>query len=191
MYTTVSQKYKKSIKIIHPGEFHASDRDELIGTLLGSCIAVCLHDSFNGISGMNHFMLPGRVEGGILSDPSGRYGVIAVNELLCHLRGLGAEGKYLTAKIFGGGHVVDTEMKYISIPEDNIKIAKIMMEMEDITIVKMDVGSNYTRKILMDVKSGNVFLKKIVNANVLDMISRRDMEYKNIRLKGIAGHSST
>jgi len=44
MYVHVSSKYGKKMTIIHPGEFYVSETDELIGTLLGSCVALCLID---------------------------------------------------------------------------------------------------------------------------------------------------
>ena len=34
------------------------NRDEVLCTVLGSCVAVCLCDSERGAWGMNHFMLP-------------------------------------------------------------------------------------------------------------------------------------
>ena len=52
MYLRHSAKYGKAIKIIHPGEFYTSQEDELIGTLLGSCIAVCLICRDKGIAGV-------------------------------------------------------------------------------------------------------------------------------------------
>lgn len=43
---------------ILPGEFYVSKNDELISTVLGSCIAACVYDEKAGIGGVNHFMLP-------------------------------------------------------------------------------------------------------------------------------------
>ena len=59
MYIRQSIKFGKDVKIIHPGEYYVSSENELIGTLLGSCVAVCLIDTEKGMAGMNHFMLPG------------------------------------------------------------------------------------------------------------------------------------
>jgi len=36
---------------IHPGEYHASGKDVVISTLLGSCIATCLYDPLTGLQG--------------------------------------------------------------------------------------------------------------------------------------------
>ena len=47
------------------GEQRVSDNpNEVLSTLLGSCVSACLHDAVAGIGGMNHFLLPGDAEGG-------------------------------------------------------------------------------------------------------------------------------
>ena len=43
---------------ILPGECYVSNQDEVIYTVLGSCISVCIRDRRLGVGGMNHFMLP-------------------------------------------------------------------------------------------------------------------------------------
>lgn len=155
-------RLKKKITIIQPGECHVSADDDMVGTLLGSCVAVCLHDTVRRVSGMNHFMLPGRiVKNDLFNDKSARYGINAINTLLAMMEERGASRDTMTAKIFGGGHVVLAPLDSNAIPLDNIRIARAMLEMEDIPIVEMEVGGHIARKVLMDVKSGRVFLKNI------------------------------
>ena len=43
---------------ILPGEYYVTKENELITTVLGSCISACIRDKESGIGGMNHFMLP-------------------------------------------------------------------------------------------------------------------------------------
>jgi chemotaxis protein CheD len=177
MYLRKSIKYDKNIQIIHPGEFFASGDDLMIGTILGSCIAVCLIDEEEGLGGMNHFMLPGKIrEKDIMADKTARYGITAMNSLFAEMIRLGAIMSRLSAKIFGGGHVLNTG-NITAIPEDNIRLARVMLEMEDIPIVASDVGGEYTRKIMLEVKSGSVFQKKTTRADVINDINERDMKY--------------
>ncbi len=186
MYIRHSGKYQKDIKIIHPGEYYISNEDELIGTLLGSCVSVCLFDEESAIAGMNHFMLPGKISHtDMFTDKSARYGIIAINDLVHGMVESGAGRNRIKAKIFGGGHVLDT--KTISIPNDNIRLAKAMMEMEDIPIVKVDVGMNYTRKILFEVKTGKVFLKKSTRADVIKKVFKEEKEFAKRRFKNVKG----
>lgn len=178
MYIRHSEKYEKGVKIIHPGEYYVSEDDEIIGTLLGSCVAVCLIDHRRGIAGMNHFMLPGRITSAdIFADRKARYGITAINHLVHTMEAHGTRKEDVVAKVFGGGHVLDTINDAHTIPQDNIRIARVMMEMEDIHITHSDVGGIYTRKLLLDVKSGTVYLKKTTRNELFEQINQRDLEY--------------
>jgi chemotaxis protein CheD len=166
MFTLNDARYGKPLKIIHAGEYYASGKDELIGTLLGPCVALCLFDPEMGIAGMNHFMLPGRSRGISECGDSFRYGVSAIHSLMESMKSMGVEKQNLRAKIFGGGNVLDLRQRSNTIPEDNVRLAKIIMEVEDIPIDEVDVRGTYTRKLMMDVKSGKVFLKKTVSCEI-------------------------
>ena len=178
MFERPSIKYGRSITIIHPGELYASDKDELIGTLLGSCVALCLYDEEAHIAGMNHFMLSGRItKKDVFSDESAKYGINAIKKLLKLMIQKGADRSRIKAKIFGGGHVLSIPEMSWAIPDDNVRLARAMMELEDIHIVKSDVGGGYTRKIMMDVQNGKVYLKRSTREEVIQELEIRDSEY--------------
>ena len=68
--------------VIHvtQGRYQISDRPgDVLCTVLGSCIAACLHDPVRRIGGMNHFLLPG-------TDPAEtgnvKYGAHAMEQLI-------------------------------------------------------------------------------------------------------------
>lgn len=178
MYIRNNTKFGKDIKIIHPGEYYVSGLNELIGTLLGSCVAVCLFDPEKGLAGMNHFMLPGRITSrDIFSDKKAKYGITAINRLMASMFEGGSKKENIIAKIFGGGHVLDSIKTSSSISDDNVRLARLMMEMEDIPIVENDVGGEFTRKLLLDVKTGKVYLKKSTRKSVIEEIERQELEY--------------
>lgn len=178
MYIRNLSKYGRPVKIIHAGEYYISAGNELIGTLLGSCVAVCLHDPERHISGMNHFMLPGRIsQADIFQDRTARYGVIAMNNLLDEMIAKGARKEHLIAKIFGGGKVLDLERKTNTIPNDNVRLAWVLLEMEDIPVAETDTGGIYTRKLMMDVRSGTVYLRRSSNRKVLERVSSEQFEF--------------
>jgi chemotaxis protein CheD len=182
MYTRESSKYGKLVKMIHAGEYYTSAENELIGTLLGSCVAVCLYDRVRGISGMNHFMLPGRIsKADIFQDRSAKYGIIAINRLLERLRELGARRDNLVAKVFGGGSMFEFERRLNTIPDENVRLAKIILELEDIPITELDTGGRFTRKVMMDVQSGRVYLKKTTSREVLERVFSDEMRYATRR----------
>jgi len=178
VHVVTRHRLGKNLNIIYPGEFFITGKDELIGTLLGSCVSVVLHDSENKIGGMNHFMLPGKInKTDILNDDNARYGIAAINKIVSDILAGGASRKYLTAKIYGGGNIIkffNMTGRQNFIPADNIRVAKLFMEIEDIPIVGMDVGEDFTRKIIFDVKSGKVFLRKFRSGEVNEIVSIRD-----------------
>jgi len=158
------RKYGKPMMIIYPGEYYVSSKDEYIATVLGSCISVCLHDSETKISGMNHFMLPGKItekDRFTKDEISSRYGISAIKNLIESMYRNGAMKNNLKAKIFGGGNVIDLNRPQGPVAEGNIRLARIMVELEDIPIVLEDIGGKATRKIIMEAQTGKVFLRRM------------------------------
>lgn len=178
MYVNNSHKFGKPLNIIYPGEYYVTGEDEFIGTLLGSCVAVCLFDPEKKIGGMNHYMLPGRIsEADVFNDENARYGIAAITTLLSEIIKAGASRDNLKSKIFGGGNIIkflDISGKSSLIPSDNVRLAKLFMEIEDIPILAFDTGFDYTRKLIFDVWSGRVFMRKIRKDNVNSIVSLRD-----------------
>ncbi|HPS57242.1 MAG TPA: chemotaxis protein CheD [Spirochaetota bacterium] len=178
MYIKLRNKLGKKINIIHPGEFFVTREDELIATLLGSCVAVCLHDGVNCIGAMNHYMLPGRITKSAADDDSTtKYGIASINTIIRLMLENGASKKNITARIFGGGSIIkslSSGSNSSMIPADNVRLARLMMEMEDIPIVGSDVGADYTRKIIFDVHTGKVYLRKMRGEEVKNLVLQRD-----------------
>ena len=88
------------------GEQRVSDNpNEVLSTLLGSCVSACLHDPVAGIGGMNHFLLPGESDGGS-SGAAERFGVHAMELLVNAMLARGAVRSRLEAKLFGGARTL-------------------------------------------------------------------------------------
>jgi chemotaxis protein CheD len=97
----------KKIKI-GPGEHYVTKRsDELIVTVLGSCVAACIRDPVAGIGGMNHFMLPESATGtwGEASATM-RYGNFAMERLINDILRGGGKRNRLEVKVFGGAAMI-------------------------------------------------------------------------------------
>ena len=104
---------------IYIGGVHATDQPEVVKTLLGSCISVCLYDPITQVGGMNHFMLPrgsARRHQGDLT----RFGVHAMDYLIGQMMKLGGDRRRFVAKCFGGGHVLDMQESVAGVPQQNI-----------------------------------------------------------------------
>jgi len=71
-------------------------------TVLGSCVAACIHDRSAGIGGMNHFMLPDDgSDASQSSSDSMRYGAYAMEVLINEMIKRGGRRERFEAKVFG------------------------------------------------------------------------------------------
>ena len=93
------------------GKFYLTTRaDEVIVTVLGSCVSACIRDVQTGVGGMNHFMLASDAAGQWGSDQkSTRYGNFAMEKLINELIKAGCPRERMEIKVFGGGNVTDTQ----------------------------------------------------------------------------------
>ena len=70
---------------VAPGDHYVTnDPNEVVVTLLGSCVAACARDTVTGVGGLNHFLLPSSdahdlAQGG---DEAMRFGDFAMETLL-------------------------------------------------------------------------------------------------------------
>lgn len=180
-----SYKHKKKVYEIFAGEFYVTDRDNVfLETLLGSCVAVCLQDKLAGISGINHFMLPGTrsVEDIILGE-NAKYGINAMELLINEMLEYGAFRERLEAKVFGGGRVLTNGLSKIGV--HNIKFVKAYLNMEGIPVIASDVGGVYGRKIIFYTGNFSVYMKKVhIDKRT---ILREKAIYKNMEDKNKKG----
>ena len=101
------RSFKLETAKLLPGEYYVTDRNMMLVTVLGSCVAACVRDPRHGIGGMNHFMLPDVAgDGDSPVSNSARYGTYAMEILINQLIKLGARREALEAKVFGGGNVL-------------------------------------------------------------------------------------
>jgi chemotaxis protein CheD len=154
------EAFKKNVKIINIGEYYATDKEEGIATVLGSCVCACIYEEDRGIGGMNHFLLPGdfRSEEIFLS-PVARYGMFAMELLMGELIKLNVDRNKLKAKVFGGAQVVKGLQSEVG--PNNIKFIKTFLDMEGIPIISSDLGGESARKIFFFPKTGKAMVKKI------------------------------
>lgn len=126
------------------GECHVSGSAEIvISTLLGSCIAACMHDPLARVGGMNHFLLPGEAGPG-QGGQSSRYGVHLMELLINGLLKLGASRDRLEAKIFGGANIIKG---LGSIGTSNATFAREFLERERISCTGGSVGGGQGRRV--------------------------------------------
>lgn len=192
MYRRFHHRLKRNMVIITPGEYYVTMQDEVIATVLGSCISVCIKDEKNGIGGMNHFMLPGDFsQADVFTSNSGRYGMYAMELIMGDLIKMGGDRQNLTAKVFGGGHVLQTMAPSpTNVPASNIDFVKSFLSMEGIPVVSSDVGGRLGRKILYLPKTGKVFLKRLT-AQMGNKLADREHTYQRVLKQEVAKEDLT
>ncbi|MCP3848712.1 MAG: chemoreceptor glutamine deamidase CheD [Gammaproteobacteria bacterium] len=166
---------------ILPGEYYVTMNDEIVSTVLGSCVSACIRDNVFCIGGMNHFMLPHTsedVEFHVDAGPStiaSRYGSYAMEMLINDILKHGGRRENLEVKIIGGGKILKN-MSDVGIR--NIQFVEKYIAMEGIPLLGEDTGDIYPRKVVFHPHSGKVKVKKLRSLHN-DTLIKREEEYQH------------
>jgi chemotaxis protein CheD len=154
--------------IVYPGQQEvARGAPVVLGTLLGSCVAVCLYDPVAGIAGMNHFMLANRRYARGLPiniTEAGRYGVYAMELLINAMMAAGADRKRLEAKAFGGGAMLRGlgQDNFECVGEINVRFVLEFLKTEGIALTASDLGGDRGRVIRFRTDNFKVYRRFII-----------------------------
>lgn len=144
-----------------PNEFYTTSEDMVLMTVLGSCVAACLHDPYARIGGMNHFMLPDDgADPGAAASESMRYGAYAMEVLINELIKAGGRRERIEAKVFGGAAVL-AGMTTINIGDRNADFVRRYLALERIRITAEDLQGVHPRKVAFMPNSGRAMVKKL------------------------------
>jgi chemotaxis protein CheD len=165
---------------ILPGQYYVTIRDEVIVTVLGSCISACIRDRVTGIGGMNHFMLPDTQMNpeDQISGLSTRYGSNAMECMINDILRNGGRRANLEVKIFGGGRILAnmTDIGY-----RNIVFVNKYVQNESLKVTGMDVGDVYPRKVMYYPVSGRVMVKKLKSIHNNTIVEREQAYVSTIK----------
>jgi chemotaxis protein CheD len=142
---------------LHAGQLHAASVPTAISTVLGSCVAVCLHDPIAKVGGMNHYLLPLHVE----REQSPRFGTVAVPQLIEAVVRAGASRSSLVAKVFGGASVIGAMAKGRRLGEENAVLALRLLEEARIPVLDQDVGGTRGRKVVFFADDGIAWVRQL------------------------------
>jgi chemotaxis protein CheD len=150
---------------ILPGEYYVTRSDEVISTVLGSCISACIRDPVLGVGGMNHFMLPeeGAARDGNqwLEGPTGlatRYGSHAMESLINSLLKLGAQRERFEIKLFGAGRILASAT---DVGARNIQFVHAYLRTENLKTAAEDLGDIFPRRIAYFPATGKVRVRRL------------------------------
>ncbi len=172
---------------ILPGEYYVTREDEVVTTVLGSCVSACIRDRESGMGGMNHFMLPQTSTGKSSDEIVGiatRYGNYAMEHLINTILSNGGKRKNLEVKVFGGGKIIPT---LTDVGIKNITFVLDYLVQEGLKPLAQDLGDIYPRKVVYHPKTGKVNMKKIQDLHN-DTIIQRERQYINtLKAAPVAG----
>jgi chemotaxis protein CheD len=143
---------------LHAGQLAAFREPRAISTVLGSCVAVCLWDGEARVGGMNHFVLPHRAGAG---ETSPRFGNVAMGQLLDRVVRLGGKFSRLQAKLFGGASVLGGAHTGDSLGEQNVQLARSLLDAAGIPVVAGDTGGTRGRRLVFQTDDGLAFVKRL------------------------------
>ncbi len=153
---TFDRKFNHYYQRVLPGDYAVvTEKDEMITTTLGSCVAACIRDPLTGIGGMNHFLLSDNDESSKVDQKhqSMKYGNYAMELLINELIKKGCNKKRFEVKVFGGAHVGAMN---VSVGEDNSQFILRYIADEGLNLVSYDLGGNQARKINFFPQTGRV-----------------------------------
>jgi chemotaxis protein CheD len=171
---------------VFPGEFFVtSSPDEVLVTVLGSCVSACIRDQRTGIGGMNHFMLPQSRGGNWAGDlQSTRFGNFAMEKLINELMKAGCSRNSLEIKVFGGGNVTDSQN---AIGTENSKFILRYLEAEGMRCAAQDLGGQLPRRIHYHPATGKV-VRRLLGTGESISVAREETEYgSRLSTRTIAG----
>lgn len=141
-------------------DYGVSGTPNILRTILGSCVGICIYDPEAGIGGLSHIMLPtSKKETSNIK----KYADTAIPSMIGDMIKAGADKRRLIAKIAGGATMFKhTENSLMGdIGRNNISSVKNILSGLEIMIVSEDVGGDYGRTIDFYLETGDIRIKTI------------------------------
>jgi chemotaxis protein CheD len=161
---------------VFPGEYYITRKaDEMIVTVLGSCVSACIRDPIAGIGGMNHFMLAQHSSGDWGNDlRSARFGNFAMEKLINELTKSGCQRGRLEVKVFGGGNVTESSN---AVGTDNAQFVLRYLQAEGLRCAAQDLGGSHPRRIHYYPATGRV-VRRLLGLGESYVVKREENDYE-------------
>jgi len=165
------------VKVL-PGEFYVTeDREEVLVTVLGSCVSACIRDPVRQVGGMNHFMLVQNKSGssGAWGDEleSARFGNFAMEKLINGMLKRGCQRERMEIKVFGGANVTSARNE---IGTENGRFALQYLAAEGLHCAAQDLGGVHPRRIIYLPMTGKV-VRRLLTGRDEDSALREESNY--------------
>lgn len=173
-------KFKCYSVSVLPGDFYVTNAlDEMIVTVLGSCVSACIRNLKTGYGGLNHFLLA--EPGESVTSPSNRYGSYAMEQLMNEILKYGGVKADFEVKIFGGA---DLFKSFNPVGTNNVRFIRQYLMKEGIKITAEDLGGNTPRKIYYWPSTGQVSRLLIAPNEGLSLLKQEENYKEKLQVKG-------
>jgi chemotaxis protein CheD len=170
--------------VINTGEFYFSSGKVRISTLLGSCVAFTAWHPTRHIGGMCHYLLPNGTPG-VPKDAyiEGTFAEEAAALFETAFRASGTRASEYVVKMFGGGSMFpqhssgracsaacdpsEVPNRCLDVPCRNVVQGKRLFESRGLVVTAADVGGTGPRRVMLDLWSGDVWVRKLGPPNDL------------------------
>ena len=137
-----------SFQLINIGiaDLKVTTSPNVLRTILGSCVGICLYDPGSKVIGLSHIML---AEQNIAGTNPKKYADSAIPLLIQEMEAIGASKTRLKSKIAGGAAMFNMGANSImgDIGKSNIRKVKEILGSLSIEIVAEDIGGDFGRTI--------------------------------------------
>jgi chemotaxis protein CheD len=156
--TALARKEEPEV-YLYPGDISTAQAPRTMKTIVGSCVSVFLWDERRRQGGMNHYLLPERHRP---ADAAGRFGNTSIRLLLEKLVALGSAPHELSAKVFGGAHVLhNAPITRDHLGQQNVDIAFATLSEWGVQVVNCSVGGNRGRRVVATTSDGSAWVQEL------------------------------
>jgi chemotaxis protein CheD len=161
-----------------PGDYYVTREDEVLDTVLGSCVSACIRNPRLKIGGMNHFMLPRPSGSGNdtwenVAGRATRYGSASMEQLINRILNVGGTRADLEVKIFGGGKVLSS---LSDVGNHNVIFVRDFLKQEGLRVASEDVGDVCPRHVQYFPLTGRV---RVRHLNSRQDVVKEEQQYLN------------
>lgn len=174
-----------AVKVFPGDHYVTADADEMLVTILGSCVTACIRDPLIGVGGMNHFMLPESAGAGWdTASASMRYGNVAMERLINDILKRGGARERLEIKVFGGGNVMNGTT---NIGHRNAEFVEQYLAAEGLPIAARHLRGNLPRRVHYFPATGKVMLLELQRSEQEEVVRSEDTYKHKIEVEPEAG----
>jgi chemotaxis protein CheD len=181
-------RFKAYSVVVLPGRHYVTrDPEEMVVTLLGSCVAACIRDPVAGIGGLNHFLLPESESGRWgETDATLRYGNHAMETLINDIIRSGGDRRRLEVKVFGGANMIESATQR-PIGSLNAAFVEHYLRNEGFTIAAKHLEGTLPRRIHYFPITGKVQMLLLRRTPDKDLFSKELEHRRKLQTEAPAG----